>query len=99
MTQNNTLLNELAFNIVKDKVIEDKTKMYMDEQEKKQKEKELKEKKGELDDLDEIDSEEERIMQQEIEKRRKTAESKREGLAKKIKVERRRINPIRKKTN
>jgi thiol-disulfide isomerase/thioredoxin len=88
MTQNNTLLNELAFNIVKDKVIEDKTKMYMDEQEKKQKEKELKEKKGELDDLDEIDSEEERIMQQEIEKRRKTAESKREGLAKKIKVER-----------
>ena len=88
MTQNNTLLNELAFNIVKDKVIEDKTKMYMDEQEKKQKEKELKEKKGELDDLDEIDSEEERIMQQEIEKRRKTAENKREGLAKKIKVER-----------
>ena len=85
--QNNPLLNQLAFDIVKDKVIEDKTKMYMEEQEKKQKEEEEKQKNKELDDLDEIDSEEERIMQQEMEKRRKTAESKREDMAKKIKTE------------
>ena len=84
--QNNPLLNQLAFDIVKDKVIEDKTKMYMEEQEKKQKEEEEK-KNNELDDLDEIDSEEERIMQKEMEKRRKTAESKREDIAKKIKTE------------
>ena len=85
--QNNPLLNQLAFDIVKDKVIEDKTKMYMEEQEKKQKEEAEKQKKNELDDLDEIDSEEERIMQQEMEKRRKTAESKREDMAKKIQTE------------
>ena len=36
--QNNPLLNQLAFDIVKDKVIEDKTKAYMEEQEKKEKE-------------------------------------------------------------
>ena len=84
--QNNPLLNQLAFDIVKDKVIEDKTKMYMEEQEKKQKE-EIEKQKNELDDLDEIDSEEERIMQQEMEKLRKTAESKREDLAKKVKTE------------
>ena len=47
--QNNPLLNQLAFDIVKDKVIEDKTKMYMEEQEKKQKEEEEK-KNNELDD-------------------------------------------------
>ena len=84
--QDNPLLNKLAFDIVKDKVIEDKTKMYMEEQEKKQKEEEKKN-KDELDELDEIDSEEERIMQQELEKRKKTAESKREDVAKKIKTE------------
>ena len=84
--QNNPLLNQLAFDIVKDKVIEDKTKMYMEEQEKKQKE-EIEKQKNEIDDLDEIDSEEERIMQQELEKRRKTAESKREEMAKKVKTE------------
>ena len=83
--QNNPLLNQLAFDIVKDKVIEDKTKAYMEEQEKKAKE-EAERKQGEgLDDLEEIDSEEERIMQKELEKMRKTAESKREELAKKIK--------------
>ena len=81
--QNNPLLNQLAFDIVKDKVIEDKTKMYMEEQEKKQKE-EIEKQKNEVDDLDEIDSEEERIMQQEMEKLRKTAESKREDMAKKV---------------
>ena len=84
--QNNPLLNQLAFDIVKDKVIEDKTKMYMEEQEKKQKE-EIEKQKNELDDLDEIDSEEERIMQQEMEKMRKTAESKREDMAKRVKTE------------
>ena len=83
--QNNPLLNQLAFDIVKDKVIEDKTKAYMEEQEKKAKE-EAERQQGEgLDDLEEIDSEEERIMQKELEKMRKTAESKREELAKKIK--------------
>ena len=84
--QNNPLLNQLAFDIVKDKVIEDKTKMYMEEQEKKQKE-EIEKQKNEIDDLDEIDSEEERIMQQEMEKMRKTAESKREDMAKRVKTD------------
>ena len=85
--QNNPLLNQLAFDIVKDKVIEDKTKMYMEEQEKKQKAEAEKQKHDELDDLDEVDSEEERIMREEMEKRRKTAESKREDMAKKITTE------------
>ena len=85
--QNNPLLNQLAFDIVKDKVIEDKTKMYMEEQEKKQKEEQEKKNLNELYDLDEIDSEEERIMQQEMEKMRKTAESKREDMAKRVKTE------------
>ena len=85
--QNNPLLNNIAFDIVKDKVIEDKTKQYMEEQEKKEKE-EAEKKQGEgLDDLEEIDSEEERIMQKEMEKMRKTAENKREELAKKLKNE------------
>jgi len=85
--QNNPLLNQLAFDIVKDKVIEDKTKAYMEEQEKKAKE-DAEKKEGDLEDLeDELDSEEERIMQQELEKRRKTAESKREEMAKKLKNE------------
>ena len=58
----------------------------MEEQEKKQKE-EVEKQKNEVDDLDEIDSEEERIMQQEMEKMRKTAESKREDMAKRVKTE------------
>ena len=85
--QNNPLLNNIAFDIVKDKVIEDKTRMYMEEQEKIQKEESELKKNNELDDLDEIDSEEERIMKQEMEKMKKTAESKREGMAKKLKTE------------
>ena len=80
--QDNPLLNKLAFDIVKDKVIEDKTKDYMEKQEKKLKDKEKANK--EIDDLDEVDSEEERIMQQELEKMKKTAEGKREAVAKKI---------------
>ena len=83
--QNNPLLNQLAFDIVKDKVIEDKTKAYMEEQEKKEKEEIEKQKLGELDDLEEVDSEEERIMRREMEKMKKTAENKREEMAKKIK--------------
>ena len=63
--QNNPLLNQLAFDIVKDKVIEDKTKAYMEEQEKKAKEDAERQKADGLEDLeDELDSEEERIMQQ-----------------------------------
>ena len=55
-------------------------------QEKKEKEQAEREKAEGLEDLeDELDSEEERIMQQELEKRRKTAESKREEMAKKLK--------------
>ena len=47
--QNNPLLNQLAFDIVKDKVIEDKTKAYMEEQEKKEKEEAQKQKvKGQI---------------------------------------------------
>ena len=69
--QNNPLLNQLAFDIVKDKAIEDRTKEIMKEQEEKQKEQEklnkLKE-EDEDDDLDEVDSEEERIMKAELEK-------------------------------
>ena len=80
--QDNPLLNKLAFDIVKDKVIEDKTKDYMQQQEKKQKE--LEKAQKEIDDLDEVDSEEERIMQKELEKMKKTAEGKREAVAKKI---------------
>ena len=80
--QDNPLLNKLAFDIVKDKVIEDKTKDYMEQQEKKLKEQEKAQK--EIDDLDEVDSEEERIMQKELEKMKKTAEGKREAVAKKI---------------
>ena len=44
--QNNPLLNQLAFDIVKDKVIEDKTKAYMEEQEKKRKRRNRKTKIG-----------------------------------------------------
>ena len=61
--------------------------MYMEEQEKIQREESELKKNNELDDLDEIDSEEERIMKQEMEKMKKTAESKREGMAKKLKNE------------
>ena len=83
--QNNPLLNQLAFDIVKDKVIEDKTKEYMEEQDKKEKEEAEKQKLDEMDDLEEVDSEEERIMRQQLEKMKKTAESKREEMAKKMK--------------
>ena len=85
--QNNPLLNQLAFDIVKDKVIEDKTKAYMEEQEKKEKEEIEKQKLEGLDDLEEVDSEEERIMREEMEKMRKTAENKREEIARKIKYD------------
>ena len=56
--QDNPLLNKLAFDIVKDKVIEDKTKDYMQQQEKKQKESdeiEIQRKKTINSDLKQID--------------------------------------------
>lgn len=66
------LLNNIAFDIVKDKVIEDKMKEYtaqLEENDKKpQKEKED-EDQDEVD-FDEVDSEEERIMQKELSKRK-----------------------------
>ena len=83
--QNNPLLNQLAFDIVKDKVIEDKTKSYMKEQEEKEQERIKAQKEKDDIDLDEVDSEEERIMQQEMEKMKKTAEGKREQKAKQLK--------------
>ena len=82
--QNNPLLNQLAFDIVKDKAIEDRTKEIMKEQEEKQKEQEklnkLKE-EDEDDDLDEVDSEEERIMKAELEKMKGEALKKKELAA------------------
>jgi hypothetical protein len=72
---NTNLLNNIAFDIVKDKVIEDKVKEYVNEEEKKQSELEpinLKEEEEAVDDdiFNEPDSEEERIMQAEINKRK-----------------------------
>jgi thiol-disulfide isomerase/thioredoxin len=86
--QNNPLLNQLAFDIVKDKAIEDKTKEIMKEQEEKQKEQEklkkLKE-EDEDDDFDEVDSEEERIMKAELEKMKGEALKKKEQAARRAK--------------
>ena len=82
--QNNPLLNQLAFDIVKDKAIEDRTKEIMKEQEEKKREEEkikkLKE-EDEDDDFDEVDSEEERIMKAELEKMKGEALKKKELAA------------------
>jgi hypothetical protein len=73
---NTNLLNNIAFDIVKDKVIEDKVKEYTEEQERETQEalrENLKEEENEGDDYPDIedpDSEEERIMQRELMKRK-----------------------------
>lgn len=69
------LLNNIAFDIVKDKVIEDKVKEYTEDQQKEFEEKYNQAKKDEenveeFPDIEETDSEEERIMQKELMKRK-----------------------------
>jgi len=88
------LLNDIAFDLVKDKVIQDKMKEYemtekqkedLDKKEAKAKQKSLNnldnEEPEEFDenDLDEVDSEEERIMQKHIQARMDEAEKSREA--------------------
>ena len=72
---NNKLLNNIACEIVKDKVIEDKMKEYTEKEERdareatKQPEKEEDEEVENFPDIEDSDSEEERIMQREMMKR------------------------------
>lgn len=72
---NTPLLNNIAFDIVKDKVIEDKMKEMTEEANKENTEEQIETeadrlKNEELRDIDDIDSEEERIMQKEMERRK-----------------------------
>jgi hypothetical protein len=72
---NTNLLNNSAFDIVKDKVIEDKVKEYTEDQQREAEEKYKQAKKDEenaeeFPDIEESDSEEERIMQKELMKRK-----------------------------
>lgn len=86
--QDNKLLNNLAFDIVKDKVIEDKTKEYMEDQKKQKEEENIKKMNQDSDeenDLDKVDSEEERIMQKELERMKEDAKKKKEIAAQKAK--------------
>jgi hypothetical protein len=71
----NSLLNNIAQDIVLEKVIEDKVKeMAKEKEEKENTEKYKIEGEDDLVDLDEVDSEEERIMQKELQKRQDKAE-------------------------
>jgi len=95
---NTPLLNDIAFGLVKDKVIEDKMKEYqmteqqkedMSKKESKGKQKinigqEEQEENPEEIDLDEVDSEEERIMQKHIQARMDEAEKNREAVKAKL---------------
>lgn len=73
---NTNLLNNIAFDIVKDKVIEDKMKEYTEkeiseaQEANKQQDKDEEEEVENLPDIEDTDSEEERIMQREIMKRK-----------------------------
>jgi hypothetical protein len=80
---NSGLLNDIAFDIVKDKVIEDKMKEYTAEEEAKMKEaKEGKttslieqgQENPEFPEIDQVDSEEERIIQKEIQRRKEVVD-------------------------
>ena len=73
---NNPLLNTIAFDLVKEKVIQDKlTEAKVQEERENREEKESKNRKiDEFPDLDEPDSEEERIMKKEISKRQEMAD-------------------------
>lgn len=75
--QNNPLLNNIAFDLVKDKVIADQMKEFKKEQNQQFTEAQVKpkvEKKEDDIDFDEVDSEEERIMAREAARRRGNAE-------------------------
>ena len=91
---NTPLLNDIAFGLVKDKVIEDKVKEYemtekqkedIDKKDSRAKQKSSRIENGEAEDkleendLDEVDSEEERIMQKHIQTRMDDAEKNREA--------------------
>jgi len=73
---NTNLLNNIAFDIVKDKVIEDKVKEYTEEQQREAEEalrenrKDEENEGDEYPDIEDPDSEEERIMQKELMKRK-----------------------------
>jgi hypothetical protein len=77
---NTGLLNNIAFDIVKDKVIEDKLKEAEVEQ-KKEQQSMIRDEKPELEDdnqfpdIDDPDSEEERIMQKELSKMKENADN------------------------
>jgi hypothetical protein len=78
----NNLLNTIAQDIVLDKVIEDKVAEMTKEQEESKEAKETVEEA--FPDLDDIDSEEERIMQKELEKRKEKAHEFMEQEEKKV---------------
>jgi hypothetical protein len=67
---NTNLLNNIAFDIVKDKVIEDKMKEYTEAEIDKTKVTATKETEEEYPDLEDPDSEEERIFERELQKRK-----------------------------
>jgi hypothetical protein len=73
---NTNLLNNIAFDIVKDKVMEDKVKEYTEEQQREAEEAQRENRKDEENegdeypDIEEPDSEEERILQRELMRRK-----------------------------
>ena len=85
--QDTKLLNNIAFNLVQDKAIKDKTEqMIKEEQEQQDLAKQARNKTKEelLDDLDDVDSEEERIMRKELERRVGETAHRREVAKKKL---------------
>jgi hypothetical protein len=70
----NNLLNNIAVDLVKDKVIEDKMKEYIESENAKNEQPKDGSDKDEDNDFEEIDSEEERIMQRELAKRKEQSE-------------------------
>ena len=83
-TQNTNLLNNITFDIVKDQAIKDRTKEYMEDLQAQQKTSVKSKTKEELVDLDEVDSEEERIMRKELERRMGETQHRREITKKKL---------------
>lgn len=82
--QNNPLLNNIAFDIVKDKAIQDKTKEYIEEQKQQESDKDPMKNQNEMPNLDEVDSEEEKIIRKEIEKRKGQMELNQAKIKRKI---------------
>jgi hypothetical protein len=66
----NSLLNNIAVDLVKDKVIEDKMNEYIESENQKNQIENKNDNEDDEIDFEEIDSEEERIMQRELEKRK-----------------------------